>query len=72
MKNIEAPKRKITIEFGSDDFLDAFHATLCMINTEREAMQERHNKLIQMFMQDINNYTLDKFIAKNDKSKQDN
>ncbi len=63
----KAPKRTITIEFGSEDFLNAFHATLFMINEEREAMQKRHNRLIEMFMQDIRNYTLDEFTKKYDR-----
>lgn len=46
MKNIKAPKKTITLEFGSDEFLDSFHATLLIINSECESMQARHNKMI--------------------------
>ena len=56
MKNIEAQKRKITIEFGSDEFLDSFHAMLNVIQEERELMDKRHKRIITMFMQDIKIY----------------
>jgi hypothetical protein len=49
----KAPKRQLLIEFGSDEFLDTFQAVLLVIKEEREAMEKRHNNLIDIFMQDI-------------------
>jgi hypothetical protein len=49
----KAPKRQLLIEFGSDEYLDTFQSVLLVIKEEREAMEKRHNNLIDIFMQDI-------------------
>lgn len=64
MKNTHAPKRTITLEFGSDEFLDAFHVALRMIKEEREAMEARHNRILEVFMQDIKDVNISQFIKK--------
>ena len=62
----KAPKKKIILEFGSDEFLDAFHSVLRAIKEEKEAMEKRHNNLLEIFMQDIKCFKVEK---KNNKSK---
>ena len=61
----KAPKRTITLEFGSDEFLDAFNVALRMIKEEREAMEARHNRILEVFMQGIKDLNISKFINKN-------
>ena len=56
----KAPKRKIVLEFGSDEFLDAFHSALHVMKEEREAMEKRHNNILDVFMQDIEMFKNDK------------
>jgi hypothetical protein len=55
----KALKRQLLIEFGSDEFLDIFQAVLRVIKEEREAMEKRHNNLIDFFTKDIEMYKVD-------------
>lgn len=61
------PKKRVTIEFGSDDFLDALHSFLHLLREEREAMEKRHRKIMNMFMQDIKLYKEEKNYDESDK-----
>ncbi len=64
MKDTKIPKKIITIEFGSDEFLDSFHAMWNVIREERDLMHERHNRILDMFMQDIKLYKDEELLNK--------